>query len=402
MSAVSFFKFIIKEAFSLRGPFYNVTLMLLIATMFIGLAAYYQQFWWGLGLTGMRNYVAWGVYIASFVFLVGVAMAAGVVATAAYIFNDKDLKPLSIPAEILAISALIMDFLFILVDLGRPDRILNIFPIIGTPNFPSSILVWDFIVLTTYLCFCIALALIPGYMMYKGKEPKGRLLTAICAISLPFAVSIHTVTAFIFAALVARPYWNTAILAPRFLASAIVSGPAILILTALILRWLRMYEVPEGAIRKLALMVLLAMVINIFFFGCEIFASLYAGAPEHVEPMIYALFGLGVPTYMAVASWTALVVDILAVALLVTPDTRRSPAGLSVAMILALIGMWLEKGIGTVIPGFVPTPVGEVWQYFPTLTEALVSTMVFAVGIAIYVVFVNVFVRLAKLHEGHA
>jgi formate-dependent nitrite reductase membrane component NrfD len=222
--------------------------------------SYLLQLEIGLGITGLSRDVTWGFYIAQFTFLVGVAASAVMVVLPYYLHNFKAFGRITILGEYLAIAAVMMCMLFITVDLGQPGRMINM---IRHPS-PRSILFWDMIVLSGYLLINVVISRISLKAERDGTPPP-KWIKPVILLSIPWAISIHTVTAFIYAGLAARPFWMTAILAPRFLASAFSSGPALLILFCLLLKRFTRFDAGWEAIQKLAEIVAYAVLVNIFF-----------------------------------------------------------------------------------------------------------------------------------------
>ena len=218
------------------GRVYLIWIGLLLAAIVVGVVAYANQFRQGLIATNMRDQVSWAFYVGNFTFLVGVAAAAVLLVIPAYVYQWKPIKEVVLLGELLAISALAMCLLFIGVDVGRPDRLLHMVPFLGTPNWPSSLLAWDAFVLNVYLAINLGLV---GYILfkaYRGEKTDNRVLVPLVLLSIPVAISTHTVTAFLYNGMASRPYWNASILAPRFLASAFCSGPAVMLILFQILR----------------------------------------------------------------------------------------------------------------------------------------------------------------------
>ncbi|MHC5040029.1 MAG: sulfate reduction electron transfer complex DsrMKJOP subunit DsrP, partial [Planctomycetota bacterium] len=261
-----------------------------------GIAAYAQQLKLGLSVTGMGRDVSWGLYIAQFTFLVGVAASAVMVVLPYYLHNFKAFGKMVILGEFLAVSAVLMCQLFVVIDLGQPFRLLNLlqYPTMG------SVLFWDVVVLSGYLGVNLVIGFASLNAERRGTAPPSWVKPLIY-ISIPLAISIHTVTAFIFSGLVSRPFWATAILAPRFLASAFASGPALLILLSLLLRKFTKFDVGREAIQKLGTIVAYAMAINLFFIFVEVFTVTYGGMPHHMHPFEYLFFGLAGKS--ALAPW---------------------------------------------------------------------------------------------------
>jgi len=356
--------------------------------IFIGLIAYIQQLKNGLIVTAMRDQVSWGLYISNFTVLVGVAAAAVVLVVPAYIYNFKPIKEIAILGEMLAVTAVILCILFVMVDMGQPTRLWHILPFIGSMNFPSSLLAWDVVVLSGYLIINLVIFLYVLYQISHGKEYNLQFILPLIILSIPWAVGIHTVTAFLYNGLSARPFWNASILAPRFLASAFCSGPAIMLVLFQIIRKFSRIEIEDKAIFKIAELIAYAMCLNLFLFGAEIFKEFYSGS-IHLAPMKYLFFGLHGKTSMVPWMWWSVIFNISALVLFLTPRTRENFLTLNTGCILMLMGIYIEKGMGVVVPGFVPGTLGEIYEYSPTHTEILVTMGIWAFGGFLYTVMLK-------------
>jgi molybdopterin-containing oxidoreductase family membrane subunit len=244
-------------------------------------------------------------------------------------------------------------------------------------------LAWDVVVLSGYLLLNLALLLYVHYRHYRGREPKVALYFPVVVIAMFWAISIHTVTAFLFSANSARPFWNVAILAPRFIATAFVAGPALIILVLQVVRSATRYPVSRTVIDMLALIMTVALQISLFFVGAELFTDFY-NESTHAASMRYLYFGLDGLHGLRVLIWTALALNIAAVVILTLHPLRRRMALLNAACVMAFVGIWLEKGMGLVVPGFVPTPLGEVFEYTPTGIELAVSAGIWAIGALVF------------------
>ena len=522
----------------------------------LGLNAYCKQFVDGLIVTGMTDEVSWGVYIANFTFLVGVAAAAVMMVIPVYIYDNEELHDLVIFGELLAVAAIIMCLAFVTVDLGRPDRFWHLIPGIGQLNFPASMLSWDVIVLNGYLLLNVHICGYLIYCRYQKRKPSKWFYIPFVFLAIVWAISIHTVTAFLYVGLGGRPFWNASIVGPRFLASAFTAGPALIILALQVIRRVtasgpaselaggadasnrtgrpatladleqlakalpelaavstpdrqralvgatiievapgdvllrqgtlspNMFFVISGRVvvkkeesgraritrtaapgdqfgevsalhgtareataiaeepsvvlrlSKDSLNVLLetksldyivhfrmterlmitdrsllilrgivqvSMIINVFLLICEVFKEFYSGT-THSASAKYLFVGLHGHHALVPWIWTAVVFNLIAMVILVLPISR-SLKWLDVACVLSIVGIWIEKGMGLVIPGFTPTPLGALVEYTPSLNETLVCLGIWALGLLCYTIFLRMTVpilqgRMTKANEG--
>jgi len=364
----------LEKAF-IGGRKYWIWMGCLLVVMGAGFISWLYQFQEGLGVTGMSRDISWGVYIANFTFLVGVAAAAVMVVIPYYIHHYKAFGRITILAEFLGVAAVLMCLLFIIVDLGNPVRALNVL-LHPTPN---SILFWDMVVLNGYLFLNIFIGWNVLMAERKGSPPPSWLKPFIY-LSIPWAISIHTVTAFLYAGLPGRHFWLTAILAARFLSSAFAAGPAMLILFCLIVRKTTRFDPGKEQIRTLAGIVTYAMILNVFFFLLECFTAFYSQIPGHMHTIQYLFAGLHGHTGLVPWMWTSAFFWVVSLILLIVPAARRADDVLAVACVAVFIGCWIDKGVGLVIGGFIPNPLEHVTEYVATLPEVLITLGVWATG----------------------
>ena len=354
---------------------YWMWLGFLLLLMGIGLGCYLWQFFVGLKITGMSRDVSWGFYIAQLTYLVGVAAGGVMVVLPYYLHDYKAFGRITILGEFLAIAAVIMCMLFVFVDVGQPTRIMNV---ILHPT-PNSILFWDMTVLSVYLL----LNIVVGWNVLTA-ERKGvhyqKWVKVLAYISIPWAFSIHTVTAFLYAGLPGRHYWLTAIMAARFLASAFAAGSALLLLLCLIVRKVSRFDPGKDAIRTLGGIVAYAFIINVFFFLLELFTAFYSQIPGHMHSIVFLFSGLDGNTTMVPWMWSATAIAFVALVLLIVPATRRNLDTLAVACVAVIISSWIDKGLGLLIAGFTPNPFEGVTHYWPTTPEMLISVGIWATG----------------------
>jgi Ni/Fe-hydrogenase subunit HybB-like protein len=373
---------------------YWTWLAFLGALIVSGVLAYSRQVRLGLGVTAMRDQVSWGFYIGNFTFLVGVAAAAVVLVIPAYIYNWKPIREIVIYGELLAISAITMCLMFVLVDIGRPDRFWHLIPPFGHLNFPRSILAWDVMVLNLYFVVNFLVATHILYRAFHGKHYIKKLVVPLVLLSIPMAVGIHTVTAFLYNGLAARPYWNSSILAPQFLASAFCSGPAILLVVVQLLRRFTRFEIQDAAIWKIAELMAYAMFLNLFLHGAEAFKEFYSNT-QHVLFTRYWYFGVNGHNTLVPYAWSAVALNVIAFALFISPRTRRNVILLNVGCLATYAGVYIEKGMGLIIPGLTPDALGEIYEYYPTLSELRVAAGIFALGFLLFTLMLKVAVPIS-------
>lgn len=360
------------------SKYYWLWVSTLLILIFIGFLFYLQQFSEGLTITGLSRDVTWGFYIAQFTFLVGVAASAVMVVLPYYLHNYKAFGRITILGEFLAIGAVVMCMTFIFVDMGQPLRILNMFL---HPTW-HSVMFWDAVSLMGYLVLNIIISMVSLASEKKGIPPP-QWIKPVIIFSIPWAVSIHTVTAFLYSGLAARPFWLTAIMAPRFLATAFAAGPSLLILFCLILRKVTKFEPGEQAIHNLSVIVAYAMILNVFFFLLELFTALYSGIHEHSLHFRLLYFGLENNSFLVPWMWTSVVLAIVSLILLIVPRYRNNFTLLAVACVATYLSIWIDKGMGLIIAGFIPNPLGKVVQYIPTFPEIMISVAIYALGLLI-------------------
>lgn len=364
---------------------YYAWMFALTVVALLGLHAYCKQLVYGLATTGMTDQVSWGFYIANFTFLVGMAAAAVMLVIPVYIYKNRDLHDLVIFGELFAVAAIIMAMLFVFVDLGRPDRFHHL---LLRFNFPTSMLTWDVLVLNGYLLLNLHICGYLVYCAYRKRRPSKVFYIPFVFIAIVWAISIHTVTAFLYSGLGGRPFWNSAVVAPRFLASAFAAGPAFLILTLGVLGRVTAYEVPPKAILTLRSIVTVALTINMFLLGSEAFTEFYTDS-AHGASAQYLFLGLHGHTALVPWIWTAIGLNLLAMLLLYLPISRR-PLWLKAACVMLIVGIWIEKGMGMIVPAFIPSPLGEIVEYLPTVNETLVTLGIWAFGLLVYTILVRI------------
>jgi len=264
---------------------------------------------------------------------------------------------------------------------------------------------WDVIVLNGYLLLNVHICGYLLYCRYQGRKPSKWFYIPFVFIAIGWAVSIHTVTAFLYVGLGGRPFWNSSIVGPRFLASAFTAGPAIIILALQVIRRVTEYRISDKALLTLRSIVQVSMLINVFLLVNEIFKEFYTHS-AHVASSKYLLFGLHGFYGLVPWIWTAIIFNLISMFILVLP-VSKSLKYLNVACVLAIVGIWIEKGMGLVVPGFIPTPLGEIVEYLPTINETLVCLGIWAFGLLTYTIFLRMAIpilqgRISRSNEGAA
>lgn len=374
---------------------YHVWMGVLTMFMLLGAYSYYIQLTEGLQVTGMTDRVSWGLYISNFTFLVGVAAAAVMLVLPTYILKDVDFSRAVLIGEGLAVSALIMCLAFVTVDLGSPANAWHLIPGIGTFNWPNSMLAWDVIVLNGYLFINISVPLYILMTKYQGKEPNKNFYLPGVMISVFWAVGIHMVTAFLYAGLPARPFWNNVLLGPRFLASAFAAGPALIILALEVIKRNTTYRITKTTIRKISLVVTVAAQVNLLMLFSELFKEFYAPT-HHSISAIYLYFGIGDKNALMPWIYTSIAMNVIATSILTLHALRKDLRWLNLACVLLFVAVWIEKGMGLIIPGFIPGPWGDIVEYLPTWVEIGVTVGIWAMGIFIFTVLVKAFIPIEQ------
>jgi molybdopterin-containing oxidoreductase family membrane subunit len=370
---------------------YWAWIIFLLSIIGVGFISYLYQFKMGLGITGMSRDVSWGFYISQFTFLVGVAASGVMVVLPYYLHHFKAFARITVLGEFLAISAVIMCMLFIFVDMGQPLRVLNV---ILHPT-PNSVMFYDMLVLSGYL----VLNVLVGWTVL-GAEKKGVSYPAwvkpLIYLSIAWAPSIHTVTAFLYAGIPGRHFWMTAIMAARFLASAFSGGPALLILLALIVRKYTKFDPGTEAIQALGKIVTYCMFANVFFLGLEFFTAFYSQIPGHMHSFVYLYAGLHGFGKLVPLMWLSSILSIVALVMLVFPNIRKNETLLAIACVCVFVALWIDKGFGLIVGGFVPNTFEKVTEYWPTIPETLITLAIWSIGFLVLTVLYKVAIEVKE------
>ena len=374
---------------------FYVWMTLLTAIFLVGANAWAVQVRDGMHLTNMSDHVSWGLYIANFTFLVGLAAGGVMMVIPAYLYHDEAMHDIVIIGELLAIAAIIMALMFVVCDLGRPDRFWHLIPGLGRFNFPVSMLTWDVIVLNGYLLINLHIC---GYLLYTrflGRKPNPKWYVPFVFLSIIWAISIHTVTAFLYCGLGGRPFWNTALLAPRFLASAFVSGPAFIIIAIQVIRRTVGGNFGESPIRTLVNIIRVTILINLLMAISEVFVAFYTGG-SHASSALYLFFGLHGHNALVPWVWSSIAMTVFAALVFLSPKVFAHPAMMNIGCGLAFVGIWIEKGMGMVLPGFVPSVLHEIVEYTPSLLEWKITAGIWALGLMIYTLALKIAINILR------
>jgi Ni/Fe-hydrogenase subunit HybB-like protein len=375
------------------GLRYHIWMAMLTLVMCVGAWAYSVQLTDGLAVTGMSDSVSWGLYISNFAFLVGVAAAAVVLVLPTYLFHDMDFARAVLVGEAVAVAALVMALAFVIVDVGGPARLWHLIPVVGILNFPQSLLAWDIFVLNGYLALNLAIPFYILFSWYQGREPDARYYLPFVILSILWAVSLHLVTAFLFAGLPARPYWNSALLGPRFLATAFTAGPALIIIVLAAMRRFAGMDVSDPTMQKLALVVTVAAQITLVMLISELFTAFYQTTAHSLSAQ-YLFFGLDGRSGLVPWIWTSIGLSMAATLALSIHWVRRRPRMLYAACVALVVAIEIEKGMGTIVPGFTPEPWGRIVEYSPTWVEWTVSLGILALGCFVFTVLAKAAVAI--------
>ena len=379
--------------FAIEALFYIIKggiLFYIWVAVLLGLAGFVAiggavQGYYGMSVTGLTDQVTWGLYLANFVFLVGLAAAAVTVVFPAYIYKHKPTKHIVVLGEMLAISAVSMCMIFILFHMGRPDRLWHIFPGVGIFNWPNSMLTWDVVALNVYLGLNIVGAFYYLYKKYMGEELNLKFYMPLIYVSCVWALSIHTVTGFLMNTMPTRPMWAHAIIPIKFISTAFAAGPAFLIVAFTIIRNNTDLEIEDKVIDLLAQFVVWFMGLALFLTMSEIVTEYYPGT-EHAFSLKYLISGMHGLNSLVPFFWVSLFLVAGSFIALISPKVRKNYTILPIICALAFVGIWIEKGLGFVIPGFTPSPIGEFVAYTPSIIEVISSIGIWAIGFLIFTI----------------
>ena len=343
---------------------------LLVGGMIVGLGCFVYQWINGLAVTGLSNTISWGMYIISFMFLVGISAGGLIVAAGAELVGSERFSSLTRLAVLLSGAAILAAAISILPDLGRPQFVWRM---IRQPHWTSP-LIWDVIIITVYL----TIAGIDLYILTRPNPTHGAM-RKMAFVALPAAVLVHSITAWIFGLLVARPFWNTALLAPMFISSALVSGLGLLIVTAYIVERTTDWEPDRGVFDDLGKLMVWFIAVDGFLLFAEILTTYASRIPDHLKQLNVLLVGRLAPVF-----WAEVAIGVVIPFAICASRLRRKRGWVVAAGVLAMLGVFAKRinivmtsmfmplvGLAPGIPGgragqsFRPDPI-----YLPTWVEA--------------------------------
>lgn len=376
------------------GRRYYAWLTFLSMLIAIGLLGYSEQAVHGHIVSGMRDPVPWGVFIGTYAFFVGIAAAAVALVVPGYVYGWKPIKEIVILGEILAISAVTICILLVMADLGHPERFWHLLPLVASPNLPSSMIAANVLILNGYLVLNVVTVTYLLYRSFIGRPYNQKLFITLIFVSIPMAISIHATTAFIFNVLPSRPYWNSAILVPRFIATALCAGPALMILAFQALRRAAGLSIKDEALFKIAEMMTHVMFVNLLLFVAEVITE-YRSATHHTIHIQYYFEGIGANIGIVGWAWFGVICSTSAFALFLFPRIRNSFVGMNVGCVLVFVGVFIEKGIGLILPGLTPGLLGEFYPYSPSSVEIMILIGVAGAGVLVFTLLTKIAIPLA-------
>ena len=342
----------------------------------------------GLAVTGLTNQVSDGLYLGNVVFLVGVAAAAVTVVFPAHVYHHEALHEVTVLGEMVAIAAVMLCNLLVLAHMGRPDRLWHLLPIVGIYNLPNSMIAFDVLALNGYLVLNLVGGFYFLYKKYTGDRINMRWYLPFIYVSIVWALSIHTVTAFFVNTMPARPHWNHALMPIQFITTAFAAGPALIILMFLVIRRNTKLWIADAAINMLSTVATFCLGIALFLLMSEIVTELYLPG-EHSLGLKYLMFGMHGLNTLVPWFWASLVASVVAFVMLLVPRVRKNYRLLPIACALAFAGIWVQKGMGLLVPGFIPSPIGEFTNYSPTAIEVFVTLGTWAIGFFMLTILVK-------------
>jgi len=400
-----------------RKKSHNVWLILLLLIISIGIFAYYRQIRYGLIVTSMRDYTSWGVYISNFVFFVAISLVGSLVSSILKLSRAVWATPLTRLSEIIAIAAIICAAIIIIVDMGRPDRFINVL-IYGRIQSP---IIWDVIIIATYLGLSVLLlyaSLIPDLAICRDKltsvpawqrklyrvfamnwngTPKQdailkQITTMLSITVIPVAFAIHTVTSWLFST-TWRPGWDSTNLGPYFVSGALMAGAAVIIIAMFFFRkslFLKEYITLNHFDNMGKLLVLLSLVYLYFnineYLGPAF--KMVGVEGEHITELFTGKY--------ATMYWLVQIGGLIFPIIVLTFKKARTPLPLMIVSFMVILGAWFKRYL-IVIPSLQHPylPIQDVDEsylhYYPSWEEWAITLASFAGVLLIITLLVRLF-----------
>ncbi len=380
---------------------YYIWMLGLAVVMYLGIRPAVEQALEGLVVSNMSDATPWGLHIANFTFMIGVAAGGITVVMPAYVFHHKGMKEIVVIGELLPIVAIILAVLCIFSDMGRPDRLLHVMPPFGILNLPSSMLSFDVVVLNGYLglnVFMVTYSLAKKYFHWSEGRFYRLVIVPLAYVSIAWALTIHAVTAFIFSTLVARPYWNNPVAAPKFIATAVATGPAILIIVLQLIEKRFKFPVKDEVYGLFARIAFFSLSASMVMLVSEFVVELYTGS-EHSIHARYLWLGYKGHYDLLPFSWGSTALNFFGLAGLYASGFGKNRSVLTAAALCIVVGIWIEKGICFMFPAYVPNPLGEMAVYVPNGHELQSVASIWAFGLFLFTVLVKIAVPIMSLSD---
>ena len=398
------------RALRLDGKWFGALAFLLAA---VGWGAYnlvFEQWAKGLEVTGLNVSIYWGLYIVNFVFFIGVSAGGIIVGALAYAVGIERFRPVARIAELMAISCLILATLFIFVSIGAPDRFYFLF-LYGRLGSP---LIWDVLIVLAYL----ALALVLGYfgtradlvrcmdampkrrwlyrllaLGYTDLSPKAldrdrRILKVLAIVSIPAAVLLHSITAWILGVVKARVTWHTSLLGPLFVVSAVVSGLALVIVSAIVARSLLGFRIRRETVVDLGKLLAFSIPVLGYFLFAELLTVTFGKEPAQMHVFSQMIWGHFAPVF-----WVNLILGLLVAFLILISPLRKTITGVGIASALVVLGVFLERSSIVILPQLhrLLFPFYPHGSYTPTAVELSIVGGIYALGALFFALCAKLF-----------
>jgi Ni/Fe-hydrogenase subunit HybB-like protein len=407
-------KDLLPQKFGKRGMIWTGALLLIAL---VGAYAYYRQLRYGLVVTNMRDYVSWGIYISNFVFFVAISLVGSLITAIFRLANVKWATPLTRIAEIIAVSAIVFASLIIIVDMGRPERFLNLV-IHGRIQSP---IMWDVIVITTYFCISLLLLYMPLLpdlkILLRFKEKSGKTLnklykfqgsfwkgtaeqfkisdnaiTILCIAIIPVAFSIHTVTSWLFATTY-RPGWDSTNFGAYFISGAFLVGAGGVVVAMYVFRKFYRLEkyITEMHFDKMGRIVVLLSLLYLYFNINEYMVPAFKMKKSEESHLMELFTG-----DYAIMFWFAIIIGLIVPIIVLLFKKGRKPLPMFIIGIMVVVGAWFKRYLivtPTLLNPFLPMQeVPKSYHYyFPSWEEWAIAMGSLAGALLVITFFARIY-----------